>query len=603
VLSARLAAAPRTGEQMKTHALISFADFELDIERYELRRAGGEEIRLERLPMELLILLAGRRGELVPRAEIIRTLWGGNTFRDTENGINTAVRKIRIALGDDPVQPRYLKTVKGKGYRLDGTERPLAPEEPASHAPPVRVIVLPFANMTGDPAQDSFCEALAAETSATLGTLRPERLMVIARTTAARYRQTDKTIVEIARELSVDYVLEGSLTQEGQRLRILAQLIRCADQVQIWSRAHEPVSRGALDIQKEVGAALAADVTPTLTAQQQSTLARRLPVEPAAHDAYLRGRFYWYRRVHFDPCFSAHHALSGEDFFRSRNYFESALERDPTYALGHVGLSNFHGSTVVHGFYRPEQGWPVARAAAEHALALDPELPEAHQALGAVHYFYDWDWRKAEAEFLWALRLNPSYPEARRLYARLLMSVGRDAEGPAQMLRAEKIDPAAFLGSRAFGLILAGSHEEVVREYFTGEKSGRSPLIYQVLATAFEVKGLFRESVDAMVEALSACDQHARAAAISSQWEAGGYDAVLHWLLEDLLARHRQGYTSPLLLAEMYARLAKPEEMFYWLDAALAERSSRLCELRTNLWFQRYRSTGQFRSIEKRIGY
>ena len=223
---------------------------------------------------------------------------------------------------------------------------------------------------------------------------------------------------------------------------------------------------------------------------------------------------------------------------------------------------------MVHGFYSPEQGWPVARAAAEHALALDPELPEAHQALGAVHYFYDWDWRKAEAEFLWALRLNPSYPEARRLYARLLMSVGRDAEGHAQMLRAEKIDPAAFLGSRAFGLILAGRHEEVVREYFTGEKSGRSPLIYQVLATAFEVTSLFRESVDAMVEALSACDQHARAAEINLQWEAGGYDAVLHWLLEDLLARQRQGYTSPLLLAEMYARLAKPEEMFYWLDAA-----------------------------------
>jgi TolB-like protein len=587
---------------MTTRGLIRFADFELDIERYELRR-GGEEIRLERLPMELLILLAGRGGELIARAEIIRALWGGNTFRDTENGINTAVRKIRIALGDDPIHPRYVKTVKGKGYRLDGAEPPAAAEAPVNHAPAVRVIVLPFANMTGDPTQDSFCEALAAETSATLGTLRPERLMVIARTTAARYRQTSKTISEIARELGVDYVLEGSLTRDAERIRILAQLIRCADQTQIWSRAHEPQARGALDIQQEVGAALAADVTPTLTAQQQTTLARRLPVEPAAHDAYLRGRYYWYRRVHFDPAFSAHHGLSGEDFFRSRNYFDSAVELDPTYALGHVGLSNFHGSTVVHGFYPPEQGWPVARAAAEHALALDPELPEAHQALGAVHYFYDWDWRRAETEFLWALRLNPSYPEARRLYARLLMSVGRDAEGHAQMARAEKIDPAAFQGSRAFGLILAGSHEEVVREYFAGEKRERSPLIYQVLATAFEVKGLFKESVEATVEALSASNQHARAETIRAQWQDGGYSAVLHWLREDLLARHRQGYTSPLLLAEIYARLGNAEEMFRWLEAALAERASRLCELRTNWWFQRYRSTGQFRSIEKHIGY
>jgi DNA-binding winged helix-turn-helix (wHTH) protein len=184
---------------MKTQGLIRFADFELDIERYELRRAG-EEIRLERLPMELLILLGGRAGELVPRVEIVRTLWGGNAFRDTENGINTAIRKIRIALGDDPVSPRYVRTVKGKGYRLDGAEPPSAVEEPDRYAPPVRVIALPFANMTGDPAQDSFCEALAAETSATLGTLRPERLMVIARTTAARYRQTDKTIVAARRK-------------------------------------------------------------------------------------------------------------------------------------------------------------------------------------------------------------------------------------------------------------------------------------------------------------------------------------------------------------------------------------------------------------------
>jgi len=572
---------------MRTHGLIRFADFELDIERYELRRAG-QEIRLERLPMELLILLASRNGELVPRAEIIRSLWGGNTFRDTENGINTAVRKIRIALHDDPVNPRYVKTVKGKGYRLDGIDVQPAVDEPEPHAPAVRVIVLPFANMTGDVSQDDFCEALAAETSATLGTLRPERLMVIARTTAARYRRTEKSIIEIARELAVDYVLEGSLTREGHRVRILAQLIRCADQVQIWGRAHEPVSRGALDIQKEVGAAHAADVTPTLTVHQRTMLARRLPVEPAAHDAYLRGRYYWYRRVHFDACFSAHHGLSGEDFFRSRNYFESAVERDPTYALGYAGLSNFHGSTAVHGFYPPEQGWPLARATAERALELDPELPEAHHAMGAVHYFYDWDWRRAEAEFLCALRLNPSYPEAHRLYARLLMSVGREAEGHALMKRAEKIDPLAFQGSRAFGLILAGAHEAVVKEYFAPEKGERSPLIYQILAMAFELKGLFKESIDATTEALACCNEHARAEAIRAQWEAGGYDGVLHWLLEDLLARYRSGYVSPLLLAEIYARLVRP---------------SRLCELRSNPWFQRYASMGQFRSLEKRIGY
>lgn len=587
---------------MKTHGLIRFADFELDIERYELRRAG-EQIRMERLPMELLILLASRQGELIARAEIERALWGGNAFRDAENGINTAIRKIRIALGEDPINPQHLKTVKGKGYRLDGIEMSITSEPPRDAMRAVRVLVLPFANLTGDPAQDVFCDALSAETSATLGTVRPERLLVIARTTAARYRRTEKTIVEIARELTLDYILDGSLTRAGRHIRILAQLVRCADQVQILSRVYEQVAQGALEIQKEIAAALAAAITPTLTEQQITSLSRRLPAEPASHDAYLRGRYYWYRRVHFDSVFSAHHGLNAEDFYRSRSYFESALERDPTYALGYTGLSNFYGAMVVHGVFPPEKGWPVARKSAEQALEFDPELPEAHHAMAAVHYFYDWNWRKAEESFLSALRLNPSHPESHRLYARLLIAVGRDTEGHAQMRLAEQIDPLAFQGSRAFGLVLSGKYEEVVKEYFSDARSEHQPLIYQMLALAFEIKGLFREFVEATIQALVICGDPMRAQALREQWEAGGYGDVLRWQLQDQLERRRSGYASPLVIAESYARLDKPDEMFYWLETAFAERSSRLCELRINPWFHRYRSTGKFRNLEKRIGY
>lgn len=590
---------------MPTDRLIRFADFELDVERYQLRR-GGHEIRLERLPMDLLILLASRHGELIARAAIVDRLWGGSPFRDTENGINTAIRKIRIALEEDPAKPRHLITVKGKGYRLDGAQpaqpEPVAAEPPVLAPAPVRVLVLPFANLTGDAAQESLCSALADEISATLGALDPERLLMIARTTAARYRDARKSIGEIARELKVDYVLEGSLTQEASRLRVLSRLIRCADEVQIWSRAHEPVAQGALDILKEVAAALARHLTPTLGEQRRTALARRLPVDPAAHDAYVRGRYYWYRRVHFDAGFSAHHALDGEDFFRSRRYFETAVERDPNYALGYAGLSNYYGSTVVHGFFVPDEGWPVARALAENALELDPDLPEAHHALAAVHYFFDWDWGKAESGFREALRRNPSYPEAHRLYARLLLAAGRRAEGDAAMERAERIDPLAFQGSRAFGMVLSGKHAEVVSEYLSPGHMEHPTIVYQVLATAFEVKKLFPQAVDATVEALVRCGEHARAATIRTQWEAGGYDAVLHWYLDDLLARRHCRYTSPFLIAEAYARLAQPDEMFHWLEAALAERSSRLCELRTNPWFQPYRPTGRMRLIEKHIG-
>ncbi|SAL31479.1 two component heavy metal response transcriptional regulator [Caballeronia udeis] len=586
---------------MKTQGAIRIGNIELDVERYELRRAG-QHIRLERLPMELLIFMASRGGELVTRADIVRVLWSGNAFRDTDNSINTAIRKIRIALGENPDDPKYLLTIKGKGYRLDGVRT--SPAEPQA-APPaaVRVLVLPFENKSGDLSQDGFCDALADETSANIGVLHVDQINVIARTTAASYRRSNKSIGQMAHELAVDYVLEGSLTREGGRVRVLAQLIRCTDQTQVWGRAYEPAASGSLDMQKEVGTALARDVLPTLAEQQRRMLARCLPLDPAAHDAYLHGRYYWLRRVHFHPGFAAHHGLSGEDFTRALAYFENAIERDPTYALGYVGLSNIYGSTVTHGFFVPSQGYPKARETAHRALELDPDLPEAHHAMAGVHYFYDWDWRKAEAEFLEALRLNPNLAETSRLYARLLMSLGRETEGRAQFERAERLDPLTFEGSRIFGLVLAGRYQEVTREFLTEGHGNRSSLVYQMLSIAFEAQGSYKEAVEATVEALTRCNEFARAELIRTAWEAGGHDGVLQWYLQDLLARRQRSYTSPLLFAEIYARLGQPDEMFHWLDIALAERSSRLTELRTNAWFNRYRSTGRFRNVEKRIGY
>ena len=586
---------------MITPESIRIADVELNIQRYELRRAG-ETVRLERLPMELLILMASRNGQLVTRADIVRALWGANSYRETDNSINTAIRKIRVALRDDPVNPHHVITVKGKGYRLNNV-RSVEDESAPAPQEAVRILVLPFENQTGDSGQDRFCDALADETSANIGMLDPARILVISRTTAARYRRSSKSIAEIARELSIDYVLEGSLKRDGVRIRILVQLIRCVDQVQIWSCAHEPMASGALEIQKEVGAALAREVSPALAEQQRHMLARRLPVDPAAHDAYLRGRYYWTRRVHFDAGFAAHHALSDEDFVRARGYFERALERDPTYALGYVGMSNVLGATATHGLCAPSEGHPRAREAALRALELDADLPEAHQALAGVHYFYDWDWRRAEDEFQEALRLNPSHAETSRLYARLLLVLGREAEGRAQFEHAEKVDPLGFEGSRVFGLVQAGRYEEVIQEYLKAGNGTRSPLSYQLLATAYEMRSQYENAVEATIDALTRCNEFARAETIRSVWDLGGYKKVLQWYLQDLIERRQSRYTSPFLFAEIYARLDQPDAMFHWLNIALTEHSPRLCELRTNAWFHRYRSMSRFRNVEKSIGY
>jgi TolB-like protein len=250
---------------------VRIVDIELDVERYELRR-GGQQIRLERMPMELLILMASRSGQLVTRADIVKALWGANAFRDTDNGINTVIRKIRVALGEDPESPRYLLTVKGKGYRLEGVHV-VSPQPPAATSPAaVRVLVLPFENKTDDACLNNFCDALADETSANLGMLNPEQILVIARTTAKCYRHTRKSIAEIAHELGLDYMLEGSLTRDTGRVRLRTQLVRCFDQTQVWSGSREMLATDALDIQTEVGVALAEEVSPALAEQQ-----RRMP--------------------------------------------------------------------------------------------------------------------------------------------------------------------------------------------------------------------------------------------------------------------------------------------------------------------------------------
>jgi tetratricopeptide (TPR) repeat protein len=249
------------------------------------------------------------------------------------------------------------------------------------------------------------------------------------------------------------------------------------------------------------------------------------------------------------------------------------------------------------------QGYPRARETALRALELDSSLPEAHQALAGVHYFFDWDWRRAEEEFLEALRLNPEHAETSRLYARLLLVLGREAEGRAQFERAERADPLGFEGSRIFGLVQSGRYEEVTRDYLSAGHGNRSPLVYQLLAIAFEVRGDYERAVEATVDALTRCNEFTRAESVRAAWDAGGYDRVLQWYLQDLQARRQTRYTSPFLFAELYARLGQADEMFRWLEVSLAERSPRLCELRTNPWFNHYRSQGKFRSVEKRIGY
>jgi TolB-like protein len=235
---------------------VQFGPFVLDADQYALTRAG-KPVRLERIPMDLLILLVREKGRLISREEIIERLWGKNLYFDTDNSINTAIRKIRNALGDDAGNPQYVETVLGKGYRFRGQTvvSPVVELAPIERAR-IMLAILPFENLSGDPAQEYFSDGLSEETIMRLGQMSPHRMGVIARTSSMAYKQTDKSVAQIGQELGVDYVLEGSVRRDGERVRITAQLIRVQDQIHLWAENYDRQLPGILDIHGEIGAAL-----------------------------------------------------------------------------------------------------------------------------------------------------------------------------------------------------------------------------------------------------------------------------------------------------------------------------------------------------------
>ena len=230
--------------------VLKFGNYELDVPAYELRRRG-RPVRVERLAMELMLLLVERRGMLVTREEIAAHLWGNQVFHDAENGVHTAVRKVRQALNDSPKKPAFIQTVPGKGYRFIGSVIVADPSAPARSA---SIAVLPFENLTGDPNQEYLSDGLTEETIAALGT---EQLAVIARTSVMRYKQTKKTARQIAEELGVDYLLEGALRRDADAVRVTARLIRARDQAQVWNHQYDRDAQSALQLQGELGRAIA----------------------------------------------------------------------------------------------------------------------------------------------------------------------------------------------------------------------------------------------------------------------------------------------------------------------------------------------------------
>ena len=401
-----------------------FREFELDRGSFSLRRFGVP-VKLDPKPLELLFLLAERSGAVVSHDEALERIWGEGVFVDGESALYTAVKKIRRALDD----LELVQTISGRGYRLRvESMAAIAPAEKA--ADNERLAILPLANLSGDPAQDYFSDGLTEELIATLAKLLHGRMGVIARTSVMRFKTVSRPIQVIAHELGVNYLIEGSVRRQQNRVRISVQLLRAADGVSLCSETFERGTEDVFALQREIALAASSSIRAKLTGEIEATgtglgLA---PVQPEVHDLYLRGRYLWAQRTR--PTIEAAIRL-----------FREALSLDKGFAPAYAGLSCCYAILPITSNGSPAECFPQAQALATEAIALDASQTEAHIALGLVEFWYKRNWSEAVQYFRHAMVLNPSDSAGPMFLAHVHSVLGEHEQAQRTIADALRLDP------------------------------------------------------------------------------------------------------------------------------------------------------------------
>ena len=656
-------------------------DFALDLRPRRLRR-GSHVFKLERIPLEILVLLLEHRGEIVSRDEIVARVWGNDVFLDTDNSIRGAIRKVRQALRDDPETPRFIQTVTGRGYRFiapiispqeEHTTEPPKPDasvvstgtqsfsrEPdswpqggslgrmdqeqertagqvagtetargqvrryartwvfvglaslalvsilslrefwswrGSRVPAVFqrktvLAVLPFDNLSRDPDQEFFSEGLTEEMIAQLGKLNRDRLKVVARSSVAKYKGSTLAAREIGKELNADYLVQGSIRRSSDRIRITVQLIKARDQIDVWTESYDRELKDVLAVQDSVVRSIASEIHIALTEEQEERLATPRQISPEAYEAYLKGRYYWNKRT-------------GESMQKAEQYFEQAIDRDPTYAGAYSGLADCNSGLTWHGYESPAEALPKAYAAARKALEINPESAEAHASLGLA-MSHRWDWTGAEAEFRRALQLDPQYANAHHWYGDYLSIRGRHGEALAEAKHALELDPLNLMISSWVGL-----RYYMARDYSRAIDQNRNSVeldphfaaAHLLLGEDYLGAGLHSEAVNELKKAANLSgDSPLYTAQVAVALAVEGRSDEALRIAHELEAISRKRYVSPYGLAQIYAASNKKENTFKWLQAAYEDHAVWMGYVAVDPIFDRYRSDERFKDLLRRVG-
>lgn len=562
---------------------LRFGVFEFDPRSRELRKRGMK-IRLLGQPVEVLSMLLERPGEVVTREELQKRLWPGDTYVDFESGLNAAIKRLRDALGDEAENPRFVETLPRLGYRfiagVNGTQRP-----PLSGA---RIAVLPLENLSGKSEEDYFVDGTTDALIAELG--KVSALRVISRQSVMRYKGSKKPLQEIARELNVDALVEGSVLRSSGRVRVVANLIDASKDQHLWAEMFDREASDILALQSDFAMSIAREVQAKLSSQEHAQLTRTRAVNPDAHEAYLKGLYYWNK-------------FTVPGLNKSLEYFQQAIDKDPGYAQAYAGMAASYG-VLGHplGVLSPREANAKARAAAMKALEIDEAFSEAHGPLGWEKLFYERDWSGAEREFRRAIELSPSNANARDGLSMYLAALGRLDESLEEIRRAHDLDPLSLGINGDVGMILffARRYDQALEHLEkTQELDPSFPLTYWNMARVYEAKGMQEEAYQMYRRGITLSGMP-ELEAVEQAHARGGWRGACQKQI-DLMLQHQATGTDAYGIAENYMHLGDNNQALDWLLKAADERYSMVVFTKVDPRFDGLHSHPRFAELLHRL--
>ena len=641
-------------EPLRNTSVVRFGAFEVSFRSGEVRKAGMR-IRIQQQPLKLLEILLENPGEVVTREELRSRVWTHESFGDFDQAVNIAIGKLRAALGDSAENPRYIETIPKRGYRfvaeasvLDADNRPkrtepsvgdlagtepgpqvksaeptlalLSPQRPSRRvrwivaglalililsisaiwryrsrglAPTsIRSLaVLPLDNFSGDPSQDYFADGMTDELITDLAQI--SALRVISRTSAMVYKGARKPLAEIARELNVDAVVEGSVQRQGNQVRITAQLVQAPADRHLWAQSYEGDLRNALALQKQVAGSIAEQIRVQLTPREEASLKNLKAVNPEAYESYLKGRYFWNKRT-------------ADGLKVALAYFNQAIEEEPKYAQAYSGLADTYAllGDWQYAVMTPKEALPKAKSAARKALELDENLSEAHTSLAFCLEGFDWNWDAAEKEFRRAIELNPGYATAHHWYAWHLSLLGQNSEAIAEMKKAENMDPLSLIINADLAELLVIAHlpdESIQQSRKTIAMDPGFGLAHNQLAQGYLEKRMFGEAITELQKAIELSgNSPACTANLARAYAASNRKAEALRLVGDLKKSSQPASSHTSEIAVIYTALGDKDQAMSWLEKGYEERFNPGVLLRPG--FDPLRSDPRFQDLVRRIG-